>query len=278
MLRISTSLTLVFLLLFPTMALSDSWPQFQEFNNGYYFLDDQEFASFSCTVILPTVEAMIKNIRKQISADGQMHLLKENLSDFQLTFRKNGEVSFIKPALSVQTDVTQEYNKENLELGVKMIEDGFVSTIGGIVITLESLFTSYIRPARNRYRLESFARDGEKADMRYEFGGMMLDVSCSGEKCTKSSSTGNGEVSIDETYISVTGKKAISGYKGVITQPEQTMTSTLKITYQEIEQTVGQEARKLGVPHEIKGTSIVTHATGTANSAFSIVLENCVVE
>ena len=278
MLRISTSLTLLFFLFFPTVALSDSWPQFQEFNDAYYFLDDQEFESFSCTVTLPTVEAMIKNIRKQISADGQMHLIKENLSDFQLTFRQNGELSFIKPALSVQTDVTQEYNKENLELGVKMIEDGFVSTVDGIVITLESLLTSYIRPSRNRYRLESYIQDGDRSVMRYEFGGMVLDVSCSGEQCTKSASTSNGEVSITEIYTLASGRKALKGYKGVITQPEQTMTSTLEITYQEIEQTVGQEARKLGVPHEIKGTSVVTHATGTANSAFNIVLENCRVE
>lgn len=281
MLKTSCLLILTLCLLHPFPALSDPWSQFQEFNNSYYFLDDQTFESFTCTVTLPTVQAMVKEIQKQISSDGQKHLIRQNLSDFRLIFHQSGELTFIKPTLSVEVEQpddppnesnseSDESNMANLEVGVKMIEDGFQTTLGGVVMTLESLFSSYIRPKREFYRVESFQREGEKTNIRYETGGMLLDVSCQVNECSKTTSTDTADIEGSEVYISVSGKYALKNYRGLVSQPEQTTESLLSITY--------QKAGKLDIPHKIRGESTLTRASGSANGAFHIILEDCKVK
>jgi hypothetical protein len=271
--RISSCFILFFCFLYPSLALADPWDQFQEFNDAYYFLDDHIFESFTCTVTLPTVQTMVKEIQKQINSDGQKHLIRQNLSDFRLTFHRSGELKFVKPSLSVdveRTDEADEESRANMELGVKMIEDGFQATIRSVAITLESLFSSYIRPKRELYRIESFQRNGGKADIRYEFDGILLDASCYGSQCSRSGSTSNADIEISEDYISIGGKWVMKDYRGLIKHPEQTMETTLAVSYQKV--------RKLYVPREIKGKTTVTQATGSPSNLNYIVLEDCKVE
>ena len=273
MLRTSCLLILTLCLLLPTPAIGDPWSQFQEFNDGYYFLDDQAFESFTCTVTLPSVQAMVKDIQKQINSDGQKHLIRQNLSDFRMTFQLDGELTFIRPSLSVEVEEkedTDEESRANMVAGVKMIENGFESTLNGVVMTLESLFSSYITPKKELYRLESFQREDEEVNIRYEMGGLMLDVSCQGNECSKTTSSDSADIEGRESYISVGGKHALQSYHGIVRQPEQTTQSTLSITY--------QEAGKLDIPHAIRGESTLTRASGSANGAFLIILEDCKVK
>lgn len=257
-------------LLIPNLSLSDTWEDFQEFSNGFYFLDDQNFKSLSCTIALPEFQDMLNENRNQIQAAGKHLLIEENLTDFRLVFSKNGSLIFIKPDLTIQIVETEAPDKDNLETGARMIESGFKTTVDGAVMTLEGLFTSYVRPDRPEYRLESFLRENSKTFIRYEQKGMLTDVVCSGMECTRTILTATADVESNEVYALVDGQKILQTMQGVIKQSQQTIATDLSITYQLV--------RGLRIPQKVNARATITYPMGTMNGAFSIILKDCQVE
>lgn len=263
-------LVLVFCLLIPNISLSDDWLDFQEFNNGFYFLDDQPFGTLSCTVDLPDLRDLLDKSRKELQAAGINLLIKENLSDFRMYFMQNGKLTFQKPDIAFEYTGTQAPDRARLESGIRSIENGFNNTIDGTVLTLDGVFSSYVRPQRSTYILEMFKRDGGKVYMRYKHEGLSMDVTCSEMECTETASTRAGKMENRENYITGGGKKIIQTIHGSVKQPEQTIVSDLSITYQVVE--------GLRIPFVIQSSSKMTHATGTYEGKFSILLKGCKVE
>lgn len=263
-------LILALFLLTPNLSFSDTWEDFQKFNDDFYFLNDLDFNTLSCTVALPEFQDMLNENRNQIQAAGKNLIIKENLAQFRMVFAKTGSISFTKPEIIVEFIETDASKKATLETGIRMIESGFKTTVDGAVMTLQGLFSSYVRPAPPEYKLDTFQREDDNVYMTYEQQGMPTDVVCTGLQCTRTISTSTTDIVSLETYEISGSKMFIQDIHGTMEQAQQKIVSDMSITYQLV--------RELRIPETISASSTVTYSMGNFNAAFSIKLRNCQVE
>ena len=267
--RFPFSIVLVLILLLPIPSLSDSWEEFQKFNDTFYFMDDQQFLILTCTVVLPDLEDMLKESRDQIRAAGKNIIIKDSLSDFTLILPRKGNPSFFRPDISVELIGTQAPPGPDFERSAQLVDRGFQTAVDGAVMTLEGLLGSFKRPDRPEYRLETFQGQDDRVFMSYELKGVFTEVACSQMECTRTALSTTTEARSTETYVLVDGKKVLQTISGTIKQSRQTVETELSLTYQTIE--------GLRVPFMIRGTSTMSHATGSMEGNFNMYLKDCKV-
>jgi hypothetical protein len=271
MLRKIVITSLAFFVFLPAVAVwADEWEEFNRYIDRYYFIDDHEFEEITCTISVDQLDKLMDYIRSNIvKLPGAV--IRENLSDFQLVFKKGSVVSFKKPSIEIQVPNDQDSSmNQRRQMGARMVKEGFDTTVNGTVMVLEGLFESYTRPRKPRFSLESFSRDQEKAEYTYLFQGQEFSTRCAGNQCVSNFTSGGTTVESTETYDLGNGKHMLRTSRGVLTDSLNTITSTININYM----TLGN----IVFPATISGSTQMHSNATSMEGQIGITLKDCQVK
>lgn len=251
---------------------TDSFDDYVKFiKQRFYLLDQQNFKKISCQIEVPLIADLVAKVKQQFVAANIPVKLKENLSDFSLSYTKGVGLRFNKPTFDVEVlSLGAIKNKESFEKGLEQTKAGFAQQIDGVVNILEAVFSDWEIPDRAKETVKSFSEEGGAAKVSLETEGHAEEIVYEGKARTvKFSGTMTGGT--DDQLLDDGGFLLLDNSRGHMEQGVGlTMDVLLTIKYQKVQNIV--------FPSEITQRSTMGMNGVKHESQFGISLKNCSVE
>jgi len=163
-------LILIFIfLIFSTYAKADDWDKYLHLMDRFYSLDNQRFESISCNIEVPLTKNFVKQLHDQFDSRKDKIELKENLSEFSLTYSRGSGLKFKYPLLEAKI-ISEEgvADPSKLRKGVEMVNAGFKQQIEGTVMQLQGLFQEFETPKKSAFKIIEIKEDEDSYTIVYE--------------------------------------------------------------------------------------------------------------
>jgi len=247
------------------------WKAFAAFADGYYYLNDQALSSLTCRVSIKEIDDFLKELRTMREKDRQFPEIKENLSEFTMTYRKDGSVAFNRPTISIDLPPAGSGgDNDRVRSGAQMIKNGFNQTVEGTVQVLEGVMESLSRPVQAEWKILEFTRDGDTTRVLYEKEGHQVTAECRGNQCIQKMTQPQGSLEVIQNYEPLGKLKLIKTFTGNIKTTGHQVQTDIRISYQDL--------GGFKVPLAITGTSKVTSSSSNMEGNTNIGLSECVIE
>lgn len=232
---IPTVLVFTFLCFFATRSSADDWDGYRSLIDDYYFLDDQAFTEIACRVSISTLDpaywrAQMQPYEKNIEVD-------ENLSSFEITYRKGAGITINEPHFVVSLKTVDGVSDPALlRNGIDSMNRGAARQISGASQVIKGTFNELIRPKREDFSgvkiadskggsIVEYTRDGKHVTQVYSNGVRKSSFQVAG---------GTPEIESLDEFTDIAGKRALSKTLSTIKQGDITTKIEMTVQYQQI--------------------------------------------
>lgn len=232
---ISKVLALTFLCFFATRSSANDWDDYRSLIDDYYFLDDQAFTEIACRVSMTTLDpaywrAQMQPYEKYIEVD-------ENLSSFEITYRKNAGITITEPHFVVRLKTVDGVSDPALvRSGIDSMNRGAARQISGARQVIEGTFNELSRPLRKDFSGMEIATSKDGSIVEYTRNGKhVTQIYSNGvRKSSHKVAGGTPEIESFDEFTDIAGKRALSKTLGTIKQGDITTKIEMTVQYQQI--------------------------------------------
>ena len=214
---------------------SDSvWKEFLNLREKYYCIDTQKFEKLSCSIEVPLINNLIKQMKLQLEPMKNNIEIKENLSEFKLFYTKNSGLTFTDPTIEII--VLNEKgiaDMEKFKKGVSQIKTGFNQQINGVKSVIKSIIDDYKYPEKEKFKDLVINNLGDSVIVKYRRENYLFAETYYGQ-IIKGIQTGNSStIKYMQKYIRNVDNKLIMEYGTALNQtPIGTVNMNVFVEYQ----------------------------------------------
>ena len=152
----------------PFQAMADDWDKYMQLMDRFYNLDKYEYKCVTCNIEVPLTSNQVKQLHTQFDHKDNIRI-KENLSEFSLTYSRNKGLTFIYPSLDISVISEESINDlEGVKKGIEIVKEGFKKQVEGTVMQLQGIFYDFQTPQKQQYKITRLEYNGTTYSATYE--------------------------------------------------------------------------------------------------------------
>jgi len=260
----------ILFLSFPLFANADEWNNYLKFKNRFYNLDKQEFNSISCTIEVPLINDLIKQLHVQFDSKKDKFEIKENVADFKLVYSKKEGLTIDSPKLEIKI-ISEKgmVDPDRVKKGIEMVKTGFKQAIEGTTMTLQGFFEEIKTPKKGQFKIKEIHYKKAAYTAKYETDNSNITeiYSNNQRKLTQIFKNGREVTSVEDYKNIADNKLLLTGIQGSIKSTVSTMETNMTISYENIKGVL--------FPGHLEGHYKQSMQTMKQEGQIDIFLKNC---
>lgn len=216
------------------------WDRLLKLKDRYYYLDKQQFNEISCVIEVPLMANIIEQIKKQLDPLQEKVEIRENLSNFVLTYSPKTGLSFSDPEFNIILKSKEGIaDPERVNNGIGMMKTGFKQQVDGVKIVLRGIFDDYCYPQKEKYKDLVVTKNIGGFIVKYIRENSNVTENYLGNTIETFQDGTIAKIKATQKYLATSDNKLIlEEGSAVITQPSGTIKTDFEIEYQEVENIV----------------------------------------
>ncbi len=253
----------------PVSSAITPWEDYVKLKKNYYLFDDQKVERVTCHIEVSTLDPKkmiepLKPIEKNIK-------IKENISDFSVTYSRNNGITFTVPHFEVfivSPDTAEDLKQ--LEATVKNFNQNADGAIQGLVQAIDGILDEFMLPKKESISDLEISHNGIETTVKYKRRGASgVDV-YSGNQTKSHASMPGLDLDATDEFESINGKLILSESSTQMRQGETNMDGRLIVQHTDF--------GKIIFPTLFKQKMHISNPNFNVDMDFAIILDKCTIE